>query len=516
MSDSLPENWAQVPLKDLILPTGTISPATARKGNIRYIDIESVDNERQEITNPKIIPASKAPSRARRKVLHRDVIFSLVRPYLKNLAIIPEELDGEIASTAFFVSRPASGVQSEWLYQHLRRDSVINALPTVGSSPPATRDVDFEEHLVQIAPTNEQQRILTIFESTLAKIDEAEEALERVKRNLDLYRASVLKAACEGRLVPTEVELARQEGRDYEHASQLLKRILIARRVAWEKAQLEAYAKMDKTPPKDWKSRYTEPQTPDTSDLPELPEGWCWASIDQIVAKTNYGTSVRCDFESTGVPVLRIPNISAGKVSFEKLKFATVDLGVTVDDYLELGDLIICRTNGSLRLVGKCAVYDTSSTEKTHFASYLIRLRFVLRAEHGRWIWAILSSPMGRGQIEAIAASSAGQHNISLGNLQQFPVPLPPLFETSRIIEKLGEVEASIETLCKSSSLHLRKLSTLRQSLLKHAFSGKLVPQDPRDEPASVLLERIRTQRREMEGSTTPRKRAVRKTKKSS
>ncbi|MFZ9938518.1 MAG: N-6 DNA methylase, partial [Luteolibacter sp.] len=134
-----------------------------------------------------------------------------------------------------------------------------------------------------LPPTKEQQRILSVLEPTLAKIDEAEEALERVRRNLDRYRASVLKAACEGRLVPTEAELARQQGRDYEPASQMLQRILIARREAWEKAQLEAYAKKGKTPPKDWKSRYPEPQAPDTSDLTVDVKG---AIYEELLSRT--------------------------------------------------------------------------------------------------------------------------------------------------------------------------------------------------------------------------------------
>ena len=92
--------------------------------------------------------------------------------------------------------------------------------------------------------------------------------LERVQRNLKRYRASVLKAAVEGRLVPTEAELARAEGRDYEPASVLLERILAERRRRWQEAG--------------GRGKYQEPVAPDTTDLPELPEGWCWATMDQV------------------------------------------------------------------------------------------------------------------------------------------------------------------------------------------------------------------------------------------
>ena len=110
-------------------------------------------------------------------------------------------------------------------------------------------------------------------------LDASVAALKRVQANLKRYRASVLKAACEGRLVPTEAELARAEGRDYEPADRLLERILAERRARWEAQEKR-------------RGKYKEPVAPDTSDLPELPEGWVWAiSLDQL---TNYrsGTAI--------------------------------------------------------------------------------------------------------------------------------------------------------------------------------------------------------------------------------
>ena len=90
-------------------------------------------------------------------------------------------------------------------------------------------------------------------------------ALRRAQANLKRYRASVLKDACEGRLVPTEAELARSEGREYEPADVLLERILAERRARWESQEKR-------------RGKYKEPSAPDTSALPELPEGWVWAT----------------------------------------------------------------------------------------------------------------------------------------------------------------------------------------------------------------------------------------------
>ena len=115
-----------------------------------------------------------------------------------------------------------------------------------------------------LPPLPEQRRIVAEIEKQFTRLDASVAALKRTQANLKRYRASVLKAACEGTLVPTEAELARAEGRDYEPADRLLDRILAERRARWES--------QDKR-----RGQYKEPAAPDTSDLPELPEGWVWA-----------------------------------------------------------------------------------------------------------------------------------------------------------------------------------------------------------------------------------------------
>ena len=130
----------------------------------------------------------------------------------------------------------------------------------------------------------EQQRVVEAIDSYLTRLDDAVASLERVQAKLKAYRASVLKAAVEGRLVPTEASLARAEKRDYEPAEVLLARILKERRRRWEEAELAKLKAAGKTPKDDkWKAKYQEPVAPDTSTLPELPEGWCWATVDQLL-----------------------------------------------------------------------------------------------------------------------------------------------------------------------------------------------------------------------------------------
>jgi type I restriction enzyme, S subunit len=152
-----------------------------------------------------------------------------------------------------------------------------------GSTFEAISGRALRDHLVAVAPLAEQRRIVAEIEKQFTRLEAAVVALKRVQANLKRYRASVLKAACEGRLVPTEAELARAENRPYETADKLLVRILKERRARWEADQLAKMQAAGKAPKDDkWKAKYREPAPPDTLTLRPLPEGWCWATIQQI------------------------------------------------------------------------------------------------------------------------------------------------------------------------------------------------------------------------------------------
>jgi type I restriction enzyme, S subunit len=170
------------------------------------------------------------------------------------------------------------------------------------------------------------------------------------------------------------------------------------------------------------------------------------------------------------------------------------ELRLSAEDYLSPGDLLICRTNGSIGLIGKSAVVH-SLPEPTYFASYLLRFRFVNSVLSSEWVHIVLESPQGRRYIEAKAASSAGQHNINLKTLHGLSIPLPALAEQYRIVAEMERRLSVLEALESTVDHGLKRAERLRQSILKRALEGRLVPQDPHDEPASVLLERIRAER---------------------
>lgn len=305
-----------------------------------------------------------------------------------------------------------------------------------------------------IAPLPVQHEIISEIEKQFSRLDEAVAGLKRIKANLKRYKASVLKAAVEGKLT----EEWRKKNKDVEPAEKLLKRILTERKKKWEK----------KNPGK----KYKEPAASDTSNLPELPKGWVWATIEQLSVKVQYGSSSKADENQDGVPVLRMGNIIEGRLNLGKLKYLPQNHAEFPELLLQKGDLLFNRTN-SPELVGKTAIY-TGKPKQCSFASYLIRAQFN-GSVNSSFISIYLNSAYGRKWIKSVVSQQVGQANVNGTKLQAFSIPLPPHAEQQKLIEEVEhclsvseEIEAAVET-------NLKRAESLRQSILKKAFSGRLI-----------------------------------------
>lgn len=363
---------------------------------------------------------------------------------------------------------------------------------------------------VAVPPLPEQQRIVDAIESYLTRLDNAVALLERVEQNLKRYRASVLKAAVEGRLVPTEAELARREGRSYEPASELLKRILAERKTRWiedaaEKARAKAEEKARKAA-QPWTAaddaatlekehakaakQYKEPAASDTADLPELPEGWCWTTLAQIKLFSLYGPRFSSElYVSDGYLVVRTSDISStGRVDTEQAPRLRLSREEFQSFSILRGDLLITRT-GSL---GTLAVFDDDVEAIP--GAYLIQYRLAAPRTTSAYCACVLQSPAGQRYLRGSGAG-IGRPNLNAPTIERFPIPLPPLAEQERILLQVGRCADGMERWDAALRLLERRFARLRQSILKWAFEGRLVEQDPNDEPASALLERIRAER---------------------
>jgi type I restriction enzyme S subunit len=368
----------------------------------------------------------------------------------------------------------------------------IDRMKTGGSDSGLNLTHDrFRTLSVPVAPLNEQRRIVEAYEELVSDLDAGVAALERVREKLKLYRASILKAAVEGALTAEW----RAQHPNIEPASELLQRILEERRCRWEEKQHAKFKTKGQEPPKNWKNKYTEPAAPDTTNLLPLPEGWCWTTVDQLAWSSGYGTSQKCSGTDTGLAVLRIPNIIGGKVDLKDLKYAPPRYSDDDDELVAIGDLLVVRTNGSRTLIGRGAVVHDTPVRPLAFASYLIRLRLIPAPVLLKWISILWESFHVRRWVEARAATSAGQFNISLKVLSTIMVPLPPITEQEVIAENIENQLSVIDHLESDLEAKMKSAQALRQSILRHAFTGQLVPQDPNDELASELLKRIAAER---------------------
>ena len=183
-----------------------------------------------------------------------------------------------------------------------------------------------------------------------------------------------------------------------------------------------------------------------------------------------------------------------GRIDLNDLKHAKEANTANGAGALDTGDLLIIRTNGSRDLIGRSAVIRERFETPHYYASYLIRYRLVPKLSLLSWVRATWNSPSYRNRIEALAATTAGQYNISISKLNSFIVPLPPETEMIRIADEVDRRLSILEELEVQVNEDLSRSDRLRQAILTRAFKGKLVPQDPNDEPATMLLARIATE----------------------
>jgi type I restriction enzyme S subunit len=288
----------------------------------------------------------------------------------------------------------------------------------------------------------------------------------------------VLKAACEGKLVPTEAELARQEGRDYEPAPALLERILKERRARWEALENR-------------RGQYKEPADPDTSALPELPEGWVWATVGQASEiQGGIQKQPKRAPRTNAFPFLRVANVLRGRLDLEEVHEVELFPGELKKLRLKGGDLLIIEGNGSPSEIGRMAIWNGNVENCVH-QNHIIRAR-TADGVLPNYVESYWNSPDGSARVLKVASSTSGLYTLSVSKIAVLPVPLPPFDEQKRIV---AEVERHLSVIQATENIvgaNLKRAERLRHSILKQAFSGKLVPQDPNDEPASSFLERIR------------------------
>lgn len=386
-----------------------------------------------------------------------------------------------------YAFKPRERMSSKFVELSLRH-TVQDIIFHVKGDIPGLSKSHILNHSIILPGTAEQERIASKILELFSDLDKAEEALRKAQTLLKQYRQSVLKAAVTGELTRDW----REQNKDrLETGEVLLRRILKARREAWEKAELKKMRAKGVKPKDDsWKKKYVEPKGPDTTGLPELPEGWVWANLDQLgfISGGITKNSGRVELPLRR-PYLRVANVYENRLDLSEIKEIGVNRSEVEKATLRKNDVLIVEGNGSLEQIGRAAIWDDSIFGCVH-QNHIIKLRPVL-AEFSNHIIIWMMSRPGRIAIERVASSTSGLHTLSISKIQSIPVPIPSLEEIKLIIIRLEDAQGNYTEMVEEITWHIRRLSQLRQSILKSAFSGTLVPQDPNDEPASELLKRI-------------------------
>lgn len=430
------------------------------------------------------------------------------------------------------VIRPNSAVNHTLLGYYFQTKSYRNAVSEI-SKGVNINNLKADHILGQplrLPPEPEQKRLASKLDELFSRIDEGERALERVSTLVGRYRQSVLKAAVTGELTrdwreaqgrasvaegrtPGATEARKAAGEPLESGEALLARILTARREAWEQAELARMQAKGITPKDDaWKKKYKEPAHPDTSDLPDLPEGWIWASVDQLCSEFKNGLSRKPANEPPGEPILRISAVRPLSVDVTDIRYYVPEAGESIEGFfVEPGDLLFTRYNGSRELVGVSGV--VKGTERVLHPDKLIKARPVAcELTHSDYLTVAMNSGASWQHITSCVKTSAGQHGIAGSDVKRAPVPIPSVEEQREIIEAFDHAATRCDELKATCIAELRRSVVVRQAVLKTAFAGSLAEQDPTDEPASALLERIATERAKID-TAAPKRGRKRKTK---
>jgi type I restriction enzyme S subunit len=380
---------------------------------------------------------------------------------------------------------PHEGVFNEYVYYYLKGSKQLAESYASGTTFRELSASAFGTLPIPLPPTNEQRRIVEKIEELFTKLDAGVRSLKQTQALLKQYRQSVLKAAVNGELSREW----REEHPDAEDASALLKRTLEERRAMWEEAQLAKYAEAGKTPPKGWRSKYKEPSPLDTTGLPELPEKWCWAYVEQLTPATRpcaYGVLQPGPDVADGVALVRVGDIENGRVHLEAMKHVAPDIAQKYPRTTLSGGEVLITLVGS---IGRTAVVpDSLAGANTARAVGVIPLTEAVAAS---WVEVWFRNP-AKMQEMIDRAHEVARKTLNLEDVRAATVAIPPLIEQQEIVSEVERRLSVIEGVEAQVETNLRRAAGLRLSILKSAFAGTLVPQDPNDEPARVLLERIK------------------------
>ena len=483
----LPTGWVSGPLSDFVAPRGEkVSPAD-------FPDLPFIGMDHVEAHTTRIV--GSVPSRQMKSATSRfskdNVLYGRLRPYLNKVA--QPKFNG-LASGEFIVFEGHELIDPGFLRYRLHAQDFVSFASHLneGDRPRVSFDQIGSFHVL-VPPPEEQRRIAGKVEALFDEIDKGVETLRDAKRTIELYRQSLLKSAFEGHLT---ADWRRQNRDNLDSAEFLFQRIREERESLyaaalgqWQRdvATWEERGQKGRKP-----RRPTRPPTPQKSkskDLRQLPRGWFYLPLEAISSRIRNGIAVKPD----GVGPLKIFRISAVRpmaFDLDDFRQITDPDGGMAEYRLTSGDLLFTRYNGSRDYVGVSAMYRGDGTHV--YPDKLIRCQIDSEIVNTAYLEAATNCGESRRHLESRIRTTAGQSGVSGGDIKSIPVPICSRAEQSEIVRIVHSRLKAADKLRTEIDTNLSRAEALRQSILRQAFSGRLVPQDPNDEPAQALLARIR------------------------
>jgi type I restriction enzyme, S subunit len=455
----VPEGWEIKKMSEVTKKVPTLKPESEPDRIFGYVDISSINNETNQIFDFKKIRGEDAPSRAKQSIQFNDVLFSNVRTYLRNIAIVPDNLDVQVCSTGFTVLRSNGSIDPKFLFYYTLTDDFINGVTPqqTGSQYPATTDRVVKEATISFPKLDEQQCIVARVEARLMHVNAARDRLNRVPLIMKKFREAVLTAACSGRLT----EGWREENPGVEPASILLKND-------------DSNRKKKKRAGRLWGAGIIPELTGEECDL--LPISWTWTKVKEIGETPDETVQVgpmsmqSKTFSEKGVPVLNVGCVQWGYFDELKLNYMPEDLAKSFNRYKILKNDVLFTRSGT---VGRCAI----ATDKQNgylMTFHLLRVRPSVKKCLPEYLQFVFwGAPNIKRQTEAgvIGSTRAGFNTHLLANLN---VPLPPLAEQHEIVRRVGLLFERADAIDHEVEAAGRRCERLTQAVLGKAFSGKL------------------------------------------
>jgi type I restriction enzyme S subunit len=321
-----------------------------------------------------------------------------------------------------------------------------------------------------IAPLAEQKRIADKLEAVLGRVDACRARLDRVPALLKRFRQSVLAAATSGKLTEEWREAAKLP---ISSAKDFLEQTLTLRREAWQKSAKGAAGR-----------KYVEPEDMNSNDLPEIPKSWLWASADSVSSQVTDGEHIQPPYQSVGLPMLSAKHVRDGFVDAEGAGLIAKN---AFEKALERcapqnGDLLIVSvgaTTGRVAIVENCEPF--AIVRSVLLVKPLIPNRYFLRCLQSPWCFQRMTK----------ASGASAQAHLYIKDTKRLPIPIPPLPEQQEIVRRVEALFAFADRIEARVASMQKTVERLTPATLAKAFRGELVPQDPNDEPASVLLDKL-------------------------